>query len=249
MDITASVVSHDHGCQVFQLLMRLAAVGEGPRRVIVTFNLPEPEWQVRIRKKAWPFELILITNATPQGFGANHNAAFRLDGARDPSPAFALLNPDIGLQNSPFPALSALLARYPDVGCAYPRQIDAWGRPQDHERLVPTVSRLLRRLSGRRLELSGQAEADWVNAAFMLVRREVFASVGGFDERFYMYCEDVDLCLRLRLAGWRLRRADEAVVQHLATRASHRSPRHLAWHLVSLIRLWRTPAFRHFADR
>ncbi len=249
MDITASVVSHHHGDQVFQLLTQLAAAGEGPRRVIATFNLPEPEWQARMQEMAWPFELMLTINAAPQGFGANHNAAFRLDGTHGANPAFALLNPDIRLRRSPFPVLAALLARYPRAGCAYPRQIDARGLPQDHERLLPTALRLLRRLSGRRQELNGQAEPDWVNAAFMLVRREAFASIGGFDERFHMYCEDVDLCLRLRLAGWHLRRADEAVVEHLASRASHRSPRHLAWHLASLIRLWRTPAFRHFAGR
>ena len=125
MDITASVVSHHHGDQVFQLLTQLAAAGEGPRRVIATFNLPEPEWQARMQEMAWPFELMLTINAAPQGFGANHNAAFRLDGTHGANPAFALLNPDIRLRRSPFPVLAALLARYPRAGCAYPRQIDA----------------------------------------------------------------------------------------------------------------------------
>ena len=89
MDITASVVSHHHGDQVFQLLTQLAAAGEGPRRVIATFNLPEPEWQARMQEMAWPFELMLTINAAPQGFGANHNAAFRLDGTHGANPAFA----------------------------------------------------------------------------------------------------------------------------------------------------------------
>lgn len=249
MDITASIVSHGHGDQVLQLLAQLSQVADAPRRVIVTFNVPEPRLQAKVESRGWPFDLLLTANAAPRGFGANHNAAFRLDRAHGASGAFALLNPDIRLHGSPFAALAACLARSGRVGCAYPRQLDARGAWQDHERLLPTVARLLVRLAGRRHELNRNQAPDWVNAAFLLVRHEAFASIGGFDERFYMYCEDVDFCLRMRLAGWRLQRVDAAVVEHIAGRASHRSPRHLAWHVASLLRLWRTPAFRHFAGR
>ena len=116
---------------------------------------------------------------------------------------------------------------------------------QDHERRLPTPARLLARYLLRRKHEVGEGETpDWVNAAFLLLRREAYAEVGGFDERYHMYCEDVDLCLRLRGGGWRLARADAAVVEHAARRGSHRQWRHLGWHLRSLWRLWRSPAFR-----
>ncbi|MHB1409853.1 MAG: hypothetical protein ACYCXC_09705 [Acidovorax defluvii] len=58
-----------------------------------------------------------------------------------------------------------------------------------------------------------------------------------------MYCEDVDLCLRLRLAGLALVRAPVQVV-HAGQRASHRRWAHLRWHVQSLLRLWRSPVYR-----
>jgi GT2 family glycosyltransferase len=81
---------------------------------------------------------------------------------------------------------------------------------------------------------------------FMLLRREAFEQVGGFDERFFMYCEDFDLCSRLRLAGWQLQ-VIEAPVLHMAQRASKKSLRPLLWHLRSLMQVWMTPAFWSYA--
>ena len=66
--------------------------------------------------------------------------------------------------------------------------------------------------------------------------------LGGFDARYFMYCEDVDLCLRLRLQGWQLVRA-AAQVQHQGSRASRRAWQPLAWHIHSLLRLWASPVF------
>jgi GT2 family glycosyltransferase len=245
-DITVSIVSHGHAGEVGQLLERLAALGaSAPRRVIVTLNRPEPTARQTWSAARWPFDLALIDNRQPAGFGANHNRAFRLDGERGASGLFAVLNPDIGWQADPFTPMLARLAQAPQAGLVYPVQQDGNGGLQDHERLAPTPARLWARWrpGGRPRELPAGAAPEWVNAAFMLLRREAFASVGGFDEGYYMYCEDVDLCLRLQLAGWRLARADDAVVEHRARRASHRDARHLFWHLASLWRLWRSRAW------
>jgi GT2 family glycosyltransferase len=78
---------------------------------------------------------------------------------------------------------------------------------------------------------------------FMLIRSEVFAELGGFDERFFMYCEDFDLCARLRLAGWELQVTQDVHVLHEAQRASNTYLRPLAWHLASFAKLWTSPAF------
>ena len=249
MDITASIVSHGHGTQVLALLgdlARLAARGQPhPRRAIVTLNVPEPQLAAALAAGVWPFELQVRANPAPLGFGANHNRAFQLDGEGGGSSLFAVLNPDLHLAANPFSALCAALDADPQAGLAYPLQVDAQGRRQDHERRWPTPARLLaRHLLRRRHEVSGGQAPDWVNAAFLLLRRPAFAAVGGFDEGFHMYSEHVDLCLRLRQAGWRLARADGAVVEHVAQRASRRQPRHLLWHVRSLLRLWRSPAWR-----
>jgi GT2 family glycosyltransferase len=77
----------------------------------------------------------------------------------------------------------------------------------------------------------------------MLFRSEAYRQIGGFDERFFMYGEDFDICARLRLAGWKLSIAEHLQARHDAQRASHSSKRHLYWHLTSLLKVWSSAAF------
>lgn len=234
--IVLSVVSHGHGAMVLRLLQELAACGAAGScsisRVVLTQNLPEPEPPAPAG--GWPFALEVRRNAQPQGFSSNHNAAL----AEAQEPYFCVLNPDVGLLGrNPFPALLRSLARV-DAGLAYPRQVNANGAVQDSEREVPTPWTLVRRYVARRHE----SRAEWVNAAFWLVRREAWVQLGGLDAGYFMYCEDVDFCLRLRLANWRIARA-EACVQHAGQRDSHRRLVHGVWHVKALLRLWRSPVF------
>ncbi len=178
--------------------------------------------------------LQLVRNESPRGFGANHNRA--LESGNEPF--VCVLNPDVELMSDePFVALvQAAVAA--GVGCAYPQQLNGTGQLQDSERAIPTPWALVRRYLIQRHETT----VDWVNAACLVLPRTVWQSVSGFDERYFMYCEDVDLCLRLRLAGWSLARA-EARVLHAGSRTSHRSLRHLLWHMGGLLRLWRSTAY------
>jgi hypothetical protein len=58
-------------------------------------------------------------------------------------------------------------------------------------------------------------DQDWFTAACVLVRRQAYEEVGGFDERYFLYFEDVDFCLRLRQAGWKLSEDDGAIALHV----------------------------------
>ena len=202
------------------------------RRVVLTQNLPEAEPEAP--PMGWPFVLQVVKNTVPAGFGANHNRA--LSGAAEPF--VCVLNPDVGIDGlDPFAALT-LAAAQPGAGCAYPEQVDAQGRRQDCERELPTPQALwCRRILGR-----SETRVDWVNAACMVLPQPVWRAVGGFDEAYFMYCEDVDLCLRVRLGGWALVRVPARVV-HNGQRASHRRWSHLRWHVRSLLRLWRSPVY------
>lgn len=239
-ELTVSIVSHGHGALVQALVRSLGERAEGRlSHVLVTHNLPEPA--LIAPPGGWPFRLTELYNETPQGFGANHNQAFR----RCDTSFFCVLNPDLELTGAPLwaPLLDALTE--PGVGCAYPRLYNPDGTPQDSEREAVTPAALLRRhLLGRQ-----QRRVDWVSAAFWVVPTRVFRQLGGFDERYYMYCEDTDFCLRLRLAGFSLRRADSSTVVHAAGRASRKPGRHLAWHLRSLVRLWSSPVLRNYLLR
>ena len=232
--VVVSIVSHGHGACVQRLLQQLARYSaERVRRVVLTLNIPEAEPVAP--PQGWPFVLEVVRNDRPRGFGANHNRA--LDGAVEPW--LCVLNPDVQLlEHDPFAALVHAAAGA-GVGCAYPMQVDAQGQRQDSERALPTpVALLRRRLLGRT-----EQRCDWVNAACLLLPQAAWEQLGGFDARYFMYCEDVDLCLRLRLLGLALVRADTRVL-HTGARASRRQWQHLRWHVRSLLRLWRSPAYR-----
>jgi GT2 family glycosyltransferase len=70
---------------------------------------------------------------------------------------------------------------------------------------------------------------------FMLFRSAVFAELQGFDERYYLYYEDVDLCRRLRGRGYDVRLVPSVSATHDARRESRRSLRHLRWHIASML--------------
>lgn len=227
--LVVSIVSHGHGALVQRLLYQLAQLSASSiSRVVVTHNIPEPA--LHTPANGWPFQLDIVCNAASRGFGANHNHALR--GANEPF--VCVLNPDVELLPSqePFEALLRA-AMITGVGCAYPRQLDADGQEQDYERELPSLPALWRRRVWRR----PQRAVDWVNAACIVMPRSAWRLVGGFDEAYHMYCEDVDLCLRLRLAGLKLQKA-HAQVLHVGQRASRKQWRHLLWHIRSLLRLW-----------
>ncbi len=229
--VTVSIVSHGQWALIAPLLAQLEALCAGwIDRVVLTCNLPEAlPAQLPLADR-----LVRIDNPQPKGFGANHNAAF----AHCASDWFLVLNPDIRLQADPFGPL--LAQARPGAGMLAPR-VQEPGKPgPEVHRHLPTPGELwARRRPGHRPPV----HPDWVPGMFMLLRREVYAALGGFDERFFMYCEDADLCARLQLAGHALQVAEDVVVGHEAQRASNRRLRPLAWHVRSLLRLWLSPRF------
>lgn len=233
--MTVSVVSHGHEETVHRLLRQLCGeAGVLVGHVVLTHNLPAQA--VPPPQGGWPFRLTEVFNEAPVGFAVNHNRAFAHCGTA----FFCVLNPDIELTQPQ--ALARLLQELdrPEVGCAYPVLLNPDGSRQN-EREVTTPMALLR----RHLLRQPARQVDWVNGAFLVVRTPVWRSLGGFDEGFFMYCEDADFCLRLQLAGWRLARADTCAL-HDAAWASRRFGRPLAWHVRSLLRLWAKPSYREY---
>lgn len=164
------------------------------------------------------------------GFGAAANLAAR----RSQSPWLAVANADIALERG---ALEALLdaGSDPTVGCVAPRLILPDGTTQHSVYPFPTVSftlafnaslHRLRPGLGDRLCLEGYWDperpraVDWAIGALLLLRREAFEAVGGFDERQWMYAEDLDLGWRLSEAGWATRYEPRARVLHDASAAT-----------------------------
>lgn len=171
----------------------------------------------------------LLRNERNRGFGAACNQAL----AQARAERVLLLNPDAELRPGALPALAAALEADPAVALAGPRTLQADGVAQPSFGPPLTLwNELWRRRFDRALrarrrwavdvaerQVARAHEPPWLSAACLLGRTRALRDVGGFDERYFLYEEDVDLCLRLRAAGFRLRHVPEAVVLHLGGRS------------------------------
>lgn len=239
--LSVSIVSHSQGALVAELLGDLATHCSGtPMEVLLTLNLPET---LPCDLSRFPFPVVVISNAMPLGFGANHNQAFE----RSTGGFFCVLNPDIRLAHDPFPAMRSALAE-PGVGLAAPRVLNPEGLPEDSARPFPSPMMILLKALGLgrgRPYVVGTHTLypDWVAGMCMLLRAVQFKQLGGFDTRYFLYYEDVDLCARLRLSGLQVALTPAARVTHAAQRASHRKLRYLAWHVRSFLRFSCSPVY------
>ena len=240
---TVSIVAHGHERSVLGLLQSLAQhEGIADIEVVLTLNRGPVDPLIEYGAR-WPGRLLIVNNANPKGFGANHNAALHRATGR----YFSTLDPDIRLSSSIFQAQSRFLALHPSALCAAPYQ-DSQGCLQDNARPVPTPVGLLRRiLAGRRTQASTPGPAhDWLAGLQIAGRTERLRLLGGFDDRYFMYCEDVHLGIKNILAGGANVLLDIAPQHHDASRASHHNLLHLGWHLKSLVKLWSSSDFRKY---
>ncbi len=233
--ITISIVSHEQAELASLLLRDIARLGRDDLQILYTMNVPEP---LPAEAADWP--ITVVRNASPHGFARNHNAAFRAAQAG----YFCVLNPDLRIHADPFPALLSLFDE-PRVGVASPSIVDTSGRAEDHARRFPTFRSLAAKLvrADRDLdyEESGQPfSPDWIAGMFMLFRSSAFQEVGGFDERYFLYYEDIDICRRLRRSGYDIRVTPSARTTHNARRASRHNVKYMLSHARSMLRYFTT---------
>lgn len=232
-EVTVSIVSHRQNSFVNRLLDDLRRVCATPVELTVTENAPDA---TPISPTAHVGPISVRRNACPRGFGANHNAAFE----HCRTAYFCVCNPDIHLVQDPFPRLLDAL-RDPRAAIAGPLVRDPDGTVEDSARRFPTAATLLRKLvwaaRGPDYPIDrGAVDVDWVAGMFQVFRSDAFREVGGFDEAFFLYYEDVDICARLRARGRRVTFEPGAEVVHAAQRASRADPRMARHHFASALR-------------
>lgn len=237
--ITISIVDHGHGAMLWRLVDQLRLCPQ-VGQIIVTLNLPDV---------SAPYEdeqILILRNKTPKGFGANHNAAFK----HSDLPFFGVLNPDITLKENPFPALLAALVEHAN-GLVAPKVVNAQDHIEDSMRRFISPQALLKRKLGidtgecaTDRDFSGIIFPDWVAGMFMLFKSDAYRALNGFDEAYFMYCEDTDICTRLWQRGRRVVGCWSTSVVHQGQRASRKQWRHFIWHVQSLMLYWAKFAFR-----
>ncbi len=234
--ISLSIVSHGQAGLVAMLLSDIATHCAMPLEVILTLNFAEP---LPFDIADFPFPVKVICNEKRKGFGANHNAAFGHAAAE----YFCVLNPDIRIGADPFPDLIDVL-KDQSVGVVAPLIVNPAGQIEDSARRFPTPMRILRKAffgsSGPDYVADNDLlYPDWIAGMFMVLRSAAFRSVCGFDEGYFLYYEDVDLCWRLRNKQWRAALLTSVRAAHDARRTSHRNWRYLRWHSASMLRFFR----------
>jgi GT2 family glycosyltransferase len=211
--------------------------------LLVIQNLPEPA----------PDGVRVLANPRPVGFAANVNR-----GVRETSGELVLtVNPDAVARPGAVEALRGFLEAHPRAGVAGPKMLYPDGTPQPSRRAFPTVAgtlvrrtplRLLRdpyRHQTRHYSLGDlptePVPADWMLGGFLLLRRSMLEELGGLDEGFRLYGEDIDLQYRAAKAGWERWYVPAAVVEHEHKAVTDRTllTRRTLWHWAGILRFVR----------
>jgi hypothetical protein len=181
-------------------------------------------------------ELTVIANKGNRGFAAANNQGIQ----KALGQYILLLNPDTIVHYGSLDALTGFMDNHLDVGACGPKLLNADGTMQPSVRHFPTFRGALHRHTVLRnfgafrrqyedwqMEDFGydrQADVDQLMGAALLIRRSAMAQTGPMDERFFMYYEEVDLCYRLKTAGWRVVFVPEATITHLGGCSSNQVP-------------------------
>jgi len=221
--ITAIVVAYDSAEVLPACLDALA--GEGARTIVVDNASGDGSREVAERHSAR-----VIANARNEGYGRANNIGV----AAAETPYVLIVNPDLELRPGAAAALLAAAERYPDAGMLAPRIVEPSGRVFLQPRSLLSPPHLNR--SGAMVVPEGDACLPFLSGACLLIRRELYRALGGFDPAIFLFYEDDDLCRRMRDAGHALIHVHEAEARHGRGRSTAPSPQrrfkarwHLAW--------------------
>lgn len=213
-----SIVSHN---QINLCIKAINSISQFIRdfEIILTINVDESLSGLNTEID----NLIIIKNEHPLGFGQNHNNAFE----KSSGELFLVVNPDIEIINwSDFSFGQNILYA--------PKVLDADGIVADNHRNYPTPMNLIKRKIFQKRELN----RDWIAGMFLIIPRNLFVMLNGFDDSFFMYLEDTDLSIRTKAIGGKLEVIECCIVVHDAQRKSGKDITHLYYHIRSLLKFY-----------
>lgn len=224
-DLSVIIVSHDDRRWLDRCLRSvLAHAGDAQVEVVLVDN--GTDGAARAVQAA--FASVRVLAIENHGFAHANNRGVLVASGR----YIVFLNPDTEIVDGDFSELVATLERRPEIGLVGVRQVTADGTLWPTIRYFPSISRALgdslgaersrwraRWVGERELNFSlydREVECDWTSGSFMCARREALLGAGLMDERFFMYSEEPDLCLRIKRAGWSVRHLPQMTILHHA---------------------------------
>jgi GT2 family glycosyltransferase len=223
MDVSITIVNWNRAALLERCLGSVFATARTIGYEVIVVDNASHDDSVRMVRTSFP-DVRLIVNPTNDGFGSAQNQAMAAARGR----YILMLNNDAMVEPGTLPALVGVMDEHPELGaCGCPdrRQSSLGGATSGAFRTFPSLGRTvmenlwavvhpprtwdigwlarpLHRWMGEELTDVDVVNVAWVVAALLVVRREVIVQLGGFDERFFLFDEDADLCRRIRDAGW-----------------------------------------------
>ena len=243
-DVAAVVVNHDAGDVLLTCVATLRAEGVGDVTVV---DNDSTDGSTDVLAAADPAARVVRTGAN-LGYGAAANRGI----AHATSEFVLVTNPDVAFHQGAVATMVGALADDATLAIVGPTLLETDGRRYPSARRFPSFldaaghavladlvpgNRFTRRYRMDDLDSADVTEVDWVSGACFLARRRALAELGGFDEAYFMYAEDTDLCWRARQAGWGVAYVPGAVVTHVQGISTARRPyRMLVAHHRSVLR-------------
>lgn len=213
------VVTHGSAATVADTIASLAAL---PLEQVVVVDNDSPDETVTVARQVLPANGLLVEGDNV-GFGAGNNRG--VAALTEPCEAVLFLNPDATLTSRDFAALLAYLDAHPSVGMVGGAIWRAGTALQSGGREASVLTEWRRELPGAigrwlpdrpmRPDELRTGDVTYVEGACMLVRRAAFDEVGGFDEQFFLFFEEIDIARRLRARGWQVHVVADARVEHV----------------------------------
>jgi N-acetylglucosaminyl-diphospho-decaprenol L-rhamnosyltransferase len=235
--VAAVVVSHGHPLELGQSLPALEPQVD---ELVVIANVPG----------SVPPGVEAVHNEAPLGFAANVNRGAALTSAE----LVVSANPDAVPEPGAVDVLRAFMREHPRCGIAGPRMLFPDGTWQPSRRRFPTITGTIVRRTPLRLVVPQRhhfhldesqpaepVEADWMLGGFLMLRRAMLVELGGLDEGFRLYGEDIDLAYRAMQAGWERWYVPHAIVrhEHKAETDKRWLTRRTLWHWAGIARFVR----------
>ena len=236
-DLAVVIVSTNEASWLAPCLTTVFARAGGARLDVVVVDNDSTDGTRALVEERFPRARVVASEN--RGFAHANNRGALTTRARH----VLFLNPDTELLEGTLGTLVARMDAEPAIGLAGVRQVTADGRLHPTIRAFPTVRRALGQALGaerwpgrwawareRELDLrryDADRRCDWTSGSFMLVRREALDAAGLLDERFFLYSEEPDLCLRIVRAGWEVRHLAAMTILHHAGKGGIR-PRMVA---------------------
>lgn len=215
--VSFSIVSHGHSKYLTKLILSIKAAchGKYDYEILLRINSRPLEDDSVLSNLENMEHVQIFNNKSAKGFATNNNLNFK----NSKFPYFFVINPDCVLSN---------ISIYQFQGIQIPKVLQTDGKPAINGRAFPT---LLRLFSTRRY-----SKVEWYGGMALLIDKNVYSQLNGFNEAYFMYVEDCDLFYRAQLQEIKIRINDNTVVNHVGQHESRRKLKLFYHHLYSLIR-------------